>query len=140
VVSAVDEILKRNNVSLKKNKFVVAGKGKLVGRPVAVWLAGEGADVLAVDDQTGDINKQLKQADVIISGIGKPGFITPDMIKDGVVLIDAGTSEQAGKLAGDIDPACADKASLLTPVPGGVGPVVLSMLFNNLWRLFSTTK
>lgn len=135
VTAAVLEILKRYEISLNKNKFVVLGNGKLVGRPTAVWLAGEGADVSVLDNQTKDAAVILGQADVIISGIGKPGFIVPSMVKNGVVLIDAGTSEQSGKLAGDVDPACAEKASLLTPVPGGVGPIVLAKLFENLWKL-----
>jgi methylenetetrahydrofolate dehydrogenase (NADP+)/methenyltetrahydrofolate cyclohydrolase len=138
VVGAVAEILKRYEIDLVKNKFVVVGKGKLVGQPVAIWLAGEGAEVEILDSKTEDITSHLKQADVIISGIGKSGFIIPEMLKDGVVLIDAGTSEQAGILAGDIDPACADKASLFTPVPGGVGPIVLAMLFWNLFTLLTT--
>jgi len=140
IVLAVKEILVKYNISLVSNKFVVVGQGKLVGRPVAVWLAGEGADVVAINSQTKDITSQLRQADVIISGIGQPGFIVPEMIKEGVALIDAGTSEQAGRLAGDIDPACADKASLFTPVPGGVGPIVLAKLFTNLWKLLKQTK
>jgi methylenetetrahydrofolate dehydrogenase (NADP+) / methenyltetrahydrofolate cyclohydrolase len=132
VAGAVAEILKRYEIDLTKNKFVVVGKGKLVGQPVAIWLAGEGAYVSILDSKTEDIITQIKQADVIISGIGRPNFIVPEIVKDGVVLIDAGTSEQAGKLAGDIDPACTTKASLFTPVPGGVGPIVLARLFSNL--------
>lgn len=140
VVSAVAEILERYKISLSENKFVVLGQGKLVGRPTALWLAGEGADVEILDSQTEDITSPLREADVIISGIGKPGFIRPEMVKDGSVLIDAGTSEQAGRLAGDIDPVCANKALLFTPVPGGVGPIVLAMLFRNLWKLLNSTK
>lgn len=72
---------------------------------------------------------------MIICGAGEPGILTPDMIKDGVIIIDAGTSESAGKIAGDADPVCADKAALFTPVPGGVGPIALACLFKNLWKL-----
>lgn len=140
VVLAVKEILNRTGLSLLDKKFVVVGRGKLVGGPVSVWLAGEGAEVVAVDNQTEDINNYLLQADVIISGVGKPGFINSEMIKAGVVLIDAGTSEQGGKLAGDIDPNCKDKAGVFTPVPGGVGPIVLAMLFSNLWKLIKSMK
>jgi len=140
VTAAIAEILKRHKINLLKNKFVVVGKGKLVGRPTAVWLAGEGADVTILDSKTEDITTCLKQADVIISGIGKPGFIVPEMVKNGAVLIDAGTSEQSGKLAGDIDSACAEKALLFTPVPGGIGPIVLAKLFQNLWKLSIQTK
>ena len=74
----------------------------------------------------------LSDADIIISGTGVSASIKPEMIKKGVVLIDAGTSEQSGKMVGDIDPNCADRASLMTPVPGGVGPVTVVSLFKNL--------
>lgn len=77
----------------------------------------------------------LKEADIVVSGAGSPHFIKPHMLKSGVVLIDAGTSEQAGKLAGDCDPACAEVVSVFTPVPGGVGPVAVAMLFKNLATL-----
>lgn len=140
VVSAIAEILKRHKIDLAKNKFVIVGKGKLVGRPMAIWLAGEGADVSILDSQTKDITTGLRQADVIISGIGKASFIVPEMVKEGIILIDAGTSEQSGILAGDIDPACASKASIFTPVPGGVGPIVLAKLFENLWKLSHSMK
>ncbi len=140
VVGAVEEILERYKVSLTSNKFVVAGQGKLVGRPVTIWLASRGAEVSVFDRQTKDTNSLLIQADVIISGMGQPEFIIPSMVKDDVILIDAGTSEQGGRLAGDIDPACAAKAKLFTPVPGGLGPVVLAKLFENLWKLSNSMK
>jgi len=140
VVEAVKEILSRAEISLSGNKFVVLGKGKLVGRPVAVWLAQEGTAVEVLDANSQDITSYLAQADVIISGVGRPSTIKPEMVKDGVVIIDAGTSEQAGQLAGDADPACAAKASIFTPVPGGVGPIVIAMLFQNLWKIFQSTK
>jgi len=70
-----------------------------------------------------------------VSGAGNPGFIKPDRIKKGVALIDAGTSELNKKISGDADPACADKASVFTPVPGGVGPVAVAMIFRNLLEL-----
>jgi len=134
VVSAIKEILEYYKIDFLHKKILVAGQGKLVGRPVAIWLAGLGADVSVLDEKTKDIRQILSTADIIISGVGKSGLITPDLIKEGVILIDAGTSEQGGRLAGDIDPACYQKASLYTPVPGGVGPVVLAMLFKNLFE------
>ncbi len=134
-VGAIKEILERNNVELAGKKAVVLGKGKLVGKPVAIWLTGEGASVSIIDSKTADSDSLLKQADIIVSGVGKPGLITLDKIKDGVVLIDAATSEQNGSLKGDADPACADKCSLFTPVPGGVGPLTVVMLFKNLLEL-----
>ncbi|HRH24321.1 MAG TPA: bifunctional methylenetetrahydrofolate dehydrogenase/methenyltetrahydrofolate cyclohydrolase, partial [Candidatus Paceibacterota bacterium] len=77
---------------------------------------------------------------IIVSGAGQAHIITPDMIKEGVVLIDAGTSGANGAVTGDIDPACATKASIMTPVPGGVGPVAVSCLFSNTARLFDAGK
>jgi methylenetetrahydrofolate dehydrogenase (NADP+) / methenyltetrahydrofolate cyclohydrolase len=136
-VGAIKEILERNNIDLKNKKAVVLGKGKLVGRPVAIWLTQEGANVEIIDSKTAEVDsiKLLQNADIIVSGVGKPSLITPDKIKEGVVLIDAATSEQNGSLKGDADPACADKCSLFTPVPGGVGPLTVVMLFKNLLEL-----
>jgi methylenetetrahydrofolate dehydrogenase (NADP+)/methenyltetrahydrofolate cyclohydrolase len=71
-------------------------------------------------------------ADIIISGVGKPGMITPPMVREGVVVFDAGTAEDGGVLAGDIHPAVAHKATLFTPVPGGIGPMTIAMLLRNV--------
>jgi methylenetetrahydrofolate dehydrogenase (NADP+)/methenyltetrahydrofolate cyclohydrolase len=135
VVAAVKEILERNRIPLPGTNFVVVGQGKLVGRPVAIWLVQSGALVEVADQIAGNIADYTKNADVVISGAGSPGLLRPEMIKEGAVIIDAGTSEQAGKLSGDADPACATKARLFTPVPGGVGPIVIGELFKNLYLL-----
>jgi methylenetetrahydrofolate dehydrogenase (NADP+)/methenyltetrahydrofolate cyclohydrolase len=132
VAGAVAEILQRNGVEVKGKKAVVIGRGRLVGGPVAEWLAEQGAEVQILGRDTADIEPFTIEADIIVSGAGVPGLVAPDMIKDGAVLIDAGTSEAAGKLVGDIDPACASKALLYTPVPGGVGPITVAKLFENL--------
>ncbi|MCR4284170.1 MAG: bifunctional 5,10-methylenetetrahydrofolate dehydrogenase/5,10-methenyltetrahydrofolate cyclohydrolase [Parcubacteria group bacterium] len=137
VVGAIKEIFLfgGSTAKLADKNVVVVGAGLLVGKPAANWLINEGATVSVLNKDTLDISKFTKEADIIISGAGSPGLIKPEMIKDGVVLIDAGTSEQAGKLVGDIDPACRDKASLFTPVPGGVGPITVAMVFKNLVEL-----
>lgn len=135
VVGALAEILKRNNIEPSGKKAVVIGRGKLVGQPAAVWLSQEGALVDIADSHTGDISKLTLEADIVVCGAGVPGLLAPEMIKDGVVILDAATSEAGGKLAGDALPACADKASLFTPVPGGVGPLTVAMLFKNLLKL-----
>lgn len=134
-VGAIKEILERNKIDLKNKKVVVVGNGRLVGRPASIWLTQEGADVEVIDIETKNPDEILRQADIIISGVGKSDLITPDKIKDGVVLIDAGTSESLGQIVGDANPACADKCSLFTPVPGGVGPLTVVMLFRNLLEL-----
>ena len=116
-------------------RAVVVGEGFLVGAPVAVWFRQQSAEVTVVNDTTDNLAPILRSADIIVSGAGSPGLITPDMLKNGVVLIDAGTSESGGKLVGDADPACAPKCALFTPVPGGVGPIAVAKLFENVVTL-----
>ena len=131
VVGAVAEIFKKYAVDPKGKRAVVIGAGWLVGDPCAKWLAQQGAKVEVVTVESGDLTASLRDADIIISGAGSPHLIKPDMLKQGVVLIDAGTSESDGTIAGDADPSCADKCSLFTPVPGGIGPVSVAKLFEN---------
>ncbi|MEI6495003.1 MAG: bifunctional 5,10-methylenetetrahydrofolate dehydrogenase/5,10-methenyltetrahydrofolate cyclohydrolase, partial [bacterium] len=135
VTGAIREILERNNVDLNNKKIVVVGKGKLVGMPTAIWLSQEGYEVEIVDKNTKDLAGVLQDADVIISGAGVAKLIKPEAIKEGVILIDAGTSEDGGALVGDADSACAGKCSLFTPVPGGVGPITVAVIFKNLASL-----
>lgn len=136
VVGAVRALLEKANVDYAKQSVAILGAGKLVGRPVAVWLVQEGATVSVVQRSAKNPADLLRKADIIISGIGAPGFIKKDMIKEGAILIDAGTSESGGQIVGDVDEASVrDKASLLTPVPGGVGPVTVAMLLQNLVTL-----
>lgn len=134
VAQAVREILEFYNVPLVGKKIVVAGQGRLVGEPVHLMLKRMKVQHDVVDIKTNEKEKLslFKNADIIISGMGVPHGIKQDMIKKGVVLIDAGTSEQSGKLVGDIEPACAERASLMTPVPGGVGPITIVSLLRNL--------
>jgi len=134
VARAVFEILKRHGVELNNKNVLVIGKGKLVGGAVAIAFDNLGITYKQIDKNTPNIDSLeiIKNADVIISGAGVPNLITPDMIKEGVVIIDAGTSEQAGRLVGDADPRCAEKSHLFTPVPGGVGPITVASLFWNL--------
>lgn len=135
VVGAIREICNEHTISLRDKTVVVVGKGKLVGKPAAEWARKEGAHVEVVDRSTENPNAVFRSADVIISGAGVPSLITPEKIKEGVMLFDAATSEMSGKLVGDIDPACAEKAGLYTPVPGGIGPLTVVLLFKNLIEL-----
>jgi methylenetetrahydrofolate dehydrogenase (NADP+)/methenyltetrahydrofolate cyclohydrolase len=131
VVSAVTEIVREYDIDLTDKKIVVVGQGALVGRPVSAWLTREGF-THQIFEKGGDI-AMLLNADVIITGAGVPGLVTPDMVKEGSILIDAGTSTSSGKIAGDIDPEAYDKASLVSGVPGGVGPITVVSLFRNLF-------
>lgn len=134
VAEAVKEVLLREGVGVANKKVVVVGEGRLVGKPVARMLFTMGADVTVVTLEQGSL-EELKDADVVVSGAGSPHLIKPEMLKPGVVLIDAGTSESGGKVVGDCDPSCADVASVITLVPGGIGPIAVAMLFKNLSTL-----
>lgn len=137
VASAVHHILASINADLLNKNIVIVGNGRLVGSVVSRYFKRQNISHTIITEATPqyEYTSALKHADIIISGVGKPHLITPDMIKDGVILIDAGTSEQAGKVAGDIDPACYEKALYYTPVPGGVGPLAVVGVFENLLKL-----
>lgn len=134
VAAAVQEILNRNEISLEDKDILILGRGRLVGEPVSMMLDKQDISYNSVDEDSDPetVEEYLSRADIIISGIGVPHFIKPEMIKKDVVVIDAGTSEAGGKLVGDVHPDCQLKAKLLTPVPGGVGPVTVACLFKNL--------
>jgi methylenetetrahydrofolate dehydrogenase (NADP+)/methenyltetrahydrofolate cyclohydrolase len=137
VARAAADILREMHVGIGGKRAVVIGAGRLVGAPVAKMLEAEGAEVQVLTKEGGSLDV-LARADIIVSGAGEPGMITLDMIRNGVVLIDAGTSEQGGKVRGDADPACASKCAVFTPVPGGVGPVAVAEIFANLYFLHTT--
>ena len=138
VPAAMLYVLKQNGVSVVGKNVVLLGKGRLVGRPAEVLFTRLGANVTALIK--GDDISPLKEADVVVCGTGVPGLLKPDMVKDGVVILDAGASELGGKVVGDADPACAEKASLFTPVPGGVGPIAVVEIFANLVALHEQRK
>jgi methylenetetrahydrofolate dehydrogenase (NADP+)/methenyltetrahydrofolate cyclohydrolase len=132
VVGALVTILSHHNISIEKKHVVVIGQGRLVGLPAAQWFSHKGAQVTTLSKDSIDIAHYTQDADIIVLGAGVPGLLTPDMFSEGVVILDAGTSEVNGKLKGDADPRCAEKAGLFTPVPGGIGPITVAMIFKNL--------
>ena len=134
VVGALDEISKVHQVEWKHKRVVILGKGKLVGEPAARYARKRGARV-RVYDKTNLDQSSLKTADIIVSGIGQPGFLRADMLSQGVVVFDAGTSEDGGVLAGDAHADVATVAALVTPVPGGIGPITIAYLLKNLTTL-----
>lgn len=139
VVGAIAHIAERYGVDFSHAKVCVIGKGRLVGVPASLWAQAKGADVTSVGKED-DIQTPLREADIVISGAGVPSLIMPDMLSPGVAVFDAGTSEDEGKLAGDADPACAEVAGVFTPVPGGIGPVAVAKLFENLLILAEKHK
>lgn len=132
VAGAMAEILERSRVSVAGKEALVLGHGRLVGAPAALLLRHNQAHVTVIDKPIPDLATHLRESDIVISGVGLPGLITPQMLREGAVLIDAGTSEAAGKIVGDADPRCEDVTSVFTPTPGGVGPITTVMLFKNL--------
>ena len=135
VAGAVKYVLDSNGIDFHGKKIAVVGAGgRLVGRPVVLWLSSLNVTFAAITENSSEaeMRRAISEADIIISGVGKAGLIKKDMVKDGVVALDAGVSSGAGGLAGDFEPAVADKASLFTPVPGGIGPLTVAMLFKNL--------
>lgn len=134
VVGAIDEISRRYKIDWQDKKVVVLGAGRLVGKPAAIYADAKGGKVTVLTKEQYD-ESELKAADIVISGIGQSHFIKPEMIKEDVIVFDAGTSEDGGALAGDVSSEVASKASLLTPVPGGIGPITIAYLLHNLVHL-----
>ena len=141
--AGIMELLKRYNIPLKGAECVVVGRSNIVGRPVSILMSQKGADatVTVVHSRTRNIADTVRRADIVIAAIGQPGFITADMIKEGAVVIDVGTTRvdapetKAGwRLKGDVDfENVAPRCSFITPVPGGVGPMTrVSLLLNTL--------
>jgi len=137
------ELIKRYSIPTSGKSCVVVGRSNIVGRPVSVLMSQKGIDatVTVAHSRTPDIASLLREADIIIAALGMPGFIKAEMVKEGAVIIDVGTTrvpapetEKGWKLAGDVDFASvAPKCSFITPVPGGVGPMTrVSLLRNTL--------
>jgi len=142
-MAILDSLDLDNNPStlLRTRKIVVLGQGILVGKPVAALLKFRGLNPIVITSKTGNKEEFIKQADIVISGIGKGKYITGNMIKKGAVLIDAGTSESEGGIVGDIDlESVKDFAGYVSPVPGGVGPVTVAMLLNNVLTVAKNLK
>src|SRR5690606_32388591 len=136
VALAVEEVLERSGVDLEGKKVAIVGYGDLVGKPTSFLLKMKGVQ-FEVFDSDSDL-EGLRDFDVVISGVGKPGLIKGEYLKEGSVVLDAGTSESEGELLGDVHPSAQGVAALLTPVPGGVGPITVVKLFENVLRSLET--
>ena len=135
IAASIREIFAQHSINPEGKRTVVVGHGWLVGVPVASWLSAVGAEVTVVTRETGNLEEALAEAEIIVSGTGVPGLITPELVGEGVVVIDAGTSELGGSISGDVDPEVQEKARLFTPVPGGVGPIAVAFLMENVVTL-----
>ena len=127
------ELIKQTGIEIAGKRAVVVGRSNIVGKPVAMMLLKENATVTICHSKTQNLKEELLRADIVVAAVGKPQFITGDMIKEGAVVIDVGTNRLAdGKLVGDVDRASlGEKECYLAPVPGGVGPMTIAMLMAN---------
>ena len=138
---AILQILDSLPEDWNSKKFLVLGQGELVGKPVAHLLKQRGYALAVADNSTTEVNQMLLAADCVISGVGKPGLVTGDKLKQGVIVIDAGTSEAEGSIKGDVDQESVEaKAKFLTPVPGGVGPITVAKLLENVLLVAERTQ
>lgn len=135
VTGAILEIAKTHNISFVDKRIVVLGQGRLVGGPIVHYLNSKKAAVTVLTEVDTNHSQILKTADILITGVGKAHFVTSDMVKEGVAIFDAGTSEDGGVMVGDVHPDVANNAALFTPVPGGIGPITIAVLLRNLVNL-----
>ena len=131
--AGVMELLHRSGIEVSGKECVVIGRSNIVGKPQAMLLLHENATVTVCHSKTRDLPSVCRRADILVSAVGKPKFVTADMVKDGAVIIDVGMNrDENGKLCGDVDfEPVSEKASYITPVPGGVGPMTITMLLKN---------
>ena len=131
--AGIMEMLKYYNISVEGKECVVIGRSNIVGKPMAMLLLGQNGTVTICHSRTKDLAEVTRRADILVAAVGIAYFVKEDMVKDGAVVIDVGMNRNAeGKLCGDVDfEAVKDKCSFITPVPGGVGPMTITMLLKN---------
>lgn len=132
--AGIIQLLKRSNVEIEGKECVIVGRSNIVGKPMALLLLRENGTVTVCHSRTKDLKEVTKRADILVVAIGKPKFITKEYVKEGAVVIDVGIHRnENNKLCGDVDyDDVVDIVSAITPVPGGVGPMTIAMLMNNL--------
>jgi methylenetetrahydrofolate dehydrogenase (NADP+) / methenyltetrahydrofolate cyclohydrolase len=125
------ELLAEHGVELEGRRAVVIGRSQIVGKPMAHLLLAENATVTICHSRTADLASHTREADIVVAGVGQPHLVTPGMVKPGAAVVDVGLTRLPKGLAGDVDPAVAEVAGHLTPVPGGVGPMTIAILLRN---------
>lgn len=130
--AGIMEMLAYYNIDITGKECVVVGRSNIVGKPMSLLLLNSSGTVTTAHSKTANLTEVCRRADVLVAAVGKPNFITADMVKDGAVVIDVGINRVDGKLCGDVDfNTVKEKASWITPVPGGVGPMTIAMLMRN---------
>ena len=139
-VLAIDWLLAGYNIELRGKKIAIVGNGRLVGQPLTQSWATMGLDVQTYDDQTADLPAEIKKAQVIVSATGVPGLVTSTMVQPGAVVVDAGTASENGNIVGDVASEVRERDDLtITPAKGGVGPLTVTALFDNVIRAAQAT-
>ena len=140
--AGIIEMIKRTDIDIEGKECVVIGRSNIVGKPMAMLMLKENATVTIAHSRTKDLKEVTKRADIIVAAIGKAKFVTADYVKEGAVVIDVGMDrDENGKLCGDVDFESVSKvASAITPVPGGVGPMTVTMLLVNCLRSIELNK
>lgn len=138
----VIKMLEAYNIEIEGKRAVVIGRSNIVGKPLAQCLLNKNATVTICHSKTRELESIVKEADIVVAALGRPKFVTANMIKDGAVVIDVGINRtDDGKLVGDVDfENIENKASYITPVPGGVGPMTIAMLMNNVVKAAKERK
>ena len=138
----VMKLLEAEGIDLTGKHAVILGRSETVGKPMAMLLLNANATVTVCHSKTKNLKELCSQADILISAVGKANFVTAEMVKDGAVVIDVGINrDENGKLCGDVDfEGVKDKTSYITPVPGGVGPMTITMLMYNTYVRFKANK
>ena len=131
--AGIIELLHRSGIDAEGKRCVIVGRSNIVGKPMAMLMLRENATVTVAHSRTRDLRQVTSEADILITAVGKAKMFTADYIREGAVVIDCGMNrDENGKLCGDVDFAdCCEKASYITPVPGGVGPMTVTMLMKN---------
>lgn len=140
--AGIIEMLKRSDIDIEGKECVVIGRSNIVGKPMSLLMLKENATVTIAHSRTKDLKEVTKRADILVAAIGKPKFVTADYVKEGAVVIDVGMDrDENGKLCGDVDfESVEPKVSAITPVPGGVGPMTVTMLLVNCLRSVELNK
>ena len=135
--AGIMELLKEYSIELVGKDVVMVGRSNIVGKPMASLLINAGATVTVCNSKTKDLKAKTREADMVIMAIGQPKFLTEDMVKDGAIIVDVGINRTDDGLFGDVDyEGVNNKVSYITPVPGGVGPMTVAMLFANTMKAF----
>ena len=135
---AILEIIEKENIELNNKNILIIGQGKLVGLPLGIILKNKRLNITTADASTNNLSDLTIDADIIITATGSPKLLTGDMVKDGVIVLDAGAAESDGRTIGDVDYESVEpKCSLISKVPGGIGPVTVACLLDNVLEVSS---